>query len=228
MPEVVDFGIEVASAVLCFVLVRFMFKPYSLTKEGRYLGLPVGFAFLGISEAMLAIGILQPAGELRLISLLTRTFAYVFMAATYYFSKEPAKKSRLLWSITFGLIIVSLTTLAVLMVRGLEFGFNINPSLSIFLRLLALFCISYMCVRTLRSHLQALEPSTLWIPIGFIFLGISQYSLIIWAADANFSQGYAFVGGLIARFVGLGIFVAVAYSSFYKTKKWRLNEKPSA
>ena len=228
MSEVVDFGIEVASAVLCFVLVRFMFKPYSLTKEGRYLGLPVGFAFLGISEAMLAIGILQPAGELRLISLLTRTFAYVFMAATYYFSKEPAKKSRLLWSITFGLIIVSLTTLAVLMVRGLEFGFNLNPSLSIFLRLLALFCISYMCVRTLRSHLQALEPSTLWIPIGFIFLGISQYSLIIWAADANFSQGYAFVGGLIARFVGLGIFVAVAYSSFYKTKKWRLNEKHSA
>ena len=228
MPEVVDFGIEVASAVLCFVLVRFMFKPYSLTKEGRYLGLPVGFAFLGISEAMLAIGILQPAGELRLISLLTRTFAYVFMAATYYFSKEPAKKSRLLWSITFGLIIVSLTTLAVLMVRGLEFGFNLNPSLSIFLRLLALFCISYMCVRTLRSHLQALEPSTLWIPIGFIFLGISQYSLIIWAADANFSQGYAFVGGLIARFVGLGIFIAVAYSSFYKTKKWRLNEKHSA
>ena len=228
MPEVVDFGIEVASAVLCFVLVRFMFKPYSLTKEGRYLGLPVGFAFLGISEAMLAIGILQPAGELRLISLLTRTFAYVFMAATYYFSKEPAKKSRVLWSITFGLIIVSLTTLAVLMVRGLEFGFNLNPSLSIFLRLLALFCISYMCVRTLRSHLQALEPSTLWIPIGFIFLGISQYSLIIWAADANFSQGYAFVGGLIARFVGLGIFVAVAYSSFYKTKKWRLNEKHSA
>ena len=228
MPEVVDFGIEVASAVLCFVLVRFMFKPYSLTKEGRYLGLPVGFAFLGISEAMLAIGILQPAGELRLISLLTRTFAYVFMAATYYFSKEPAKKSRLLWSITFGLIIVSLTTLAVLMVRGLEFGFNLNPSLSIFLRLLALFCISYMCVRTLRSHLQALEPSTLWIPIGFIFLGISQYSLIIWAADANYSQGYAFVGGLVARFVGLGIFLAVAYSSFYKTKKWRINEKPSA
>ena len=228
MTEVVDFGIEVASAVLCFALVKFMFKPYALTKEGRYLGLPVGFAFLGISEAMLAIGILQPAGELRLISLLTRTFAYVFMAATYYFSKEPAKKSRLLWSITFGLIIVSLTTLAVLMVRGLEFGFNLNPSLSIFLRLLALFCISYMCVRTLRSHLQALEPSTLWIPIGFIFLGISQYSLIIWAADANFSQGYAFVGGLIARFVGLGIFVAVAYSSFYKTKKWRVNEKPSA
>ena len=228
MTEVVDFGIEVASAVLCFALVKFMFKPYALTKEGRYLGLPVGFAFLGISEAMLAIGILQPAGELRLLSLLTRTFAYVFMAATYYFSKEPAKKSRLLWSITFGLIIVSLTTLAVLMVRGLEFGFNLNPSLSIFLRLLALFCISYMCVRTLRSHLQALEPSTLWIPIGFIFLGISQYSLIIWAADANFSQGYAFVGGLIARFVGLGIFVAVAYSSFYKTKKWRLNEKHSA
>ena len=228
MTEVVDFGIEVASAVLCFALVKFMFKPYALTKEGRYLGLPVGFAFLGISEAMLAIGVLQPASELRLLSLLTRTFAYVFMAATYYFSRDPAKKSRLIWSITFGLIIVALATLAVLMVRGPQFGLYLNPSLSVFLRLLALFCISYMCIRTLRSHMQAPEPSTFWIPIGFIFLGISQYSLIIWAADANYSQGYAFVGGLVARFVGLGIFLAVAYLSFYKTKKWRVNEKPSA
>lgn len=227
MSEVVDFAIEVASAALCFVLVKFMFKPYGLTREGRYLGLPVGFAFLGISEAMLAIGILQPAGELRLLSLLTRTFAYVFMAATYYFSRDPAKNSRLLWSITFGLIVVALATLAVMMLRGFQFGLNLNPSLSVFLRLLALFCISYICVHTIRKHIQTSEGGTLWIPLGFIFLGISQYSMIIWAGDANFVQGYAFVGALVARFTGLGIFIAISYLSFYK-RKGRPDEKPSA
>lgn len=219
MSEAVHFAIEVASAVLCFVLVKFMFKPYGLTREGRYLGLPVGFAFLGISEAMLAIGILQPAGELRLLSLLTRTFAYVFMAATYYFSKSTAKNSRLLWSISFGLIVVALATLAVMMLRGFQFGLFGNPSLSVILRLLALFCISYMCVHTLRSHIQTPEAATLWIPLGFIFLGISQYSMIIWASDANFAQGYAFVGALVARFVALGLFIAVSYVSLCSGKK---------
>jgi hypothetical protein len=228
MTEVVDFAIEVASAVLCFMLVKFMFKPYTITREGRYIGLPVGFTFLGIAEVMLAIGVLQPASELRLLSLLTRTFAYVFMAATYYFSKDLAKNSRLLWSITFGLIVVALVTLAVLAVRGPQFGLYLNPSLSVILRFLALLCISYICIHTLRSHLKAPESSTLWIPFGFIFLGISLYSLIIWAGDAKFVQGYAYFGGLVARFVGLAIFIVVAYVSFYKTKKEGLIEKPSA
>ena len=227
MTAVVDFVIQVVSAFLCFALVKFMFKPYWLTGEGRYLGLPVGFAFLGIAEAMLAIGVLQPAGELRVLSLLTRTFAYVFMAITYYFSKDVTKHSRLLWSITFGLIIVALATLAVISVRGFQFGLSLNPSLSIFLRFLALFCVSYMCISTIRKHIQLPEVSTLWIPFGFIFLGISLYSMIIWAGDANYVQGYSFWGGLIARFTGLVIFFAVSYLSFYK-QKGREDEKPSA
>jgi hypothetical protein len=227
MSEVLDLIIQVVSAALCFVLVKFMFKPYWLTREGRYLGLPVGFAFLGIAEAMLAVGVVQLAGELRLLSLLTRTFAYVFMAATYYFSKDSAKNSRLLWSITFGLIIVAVATLAILILRGFQFGLYLNPSLSVILRLLALFCISYICIDTIRKHIHSPEASTLWIPLGFIFLGISQYSMIIWAADANYIQGYAFVGALVARFTGLGLFIAVSYLSFHK-RKGRSDEKPSA
>ena len=41
--------IEVVSATACFILVWFMIKPYQLTGEGRYLGLPLGFLFLGVS-----------------------------------------------------------------------------------------------------------------------------------------------------------------------------------
>ena len=44
--------IEVASAIICFIFVWFIAKPYRLTREGRYLGLPLGFAFLGISYAI--------------------------------------------------------------------------------------------------------------------------------------------------------------------------------
>ena len=47
--------IEVVSAIACFILVRFMIKPFRLTGESRYLGLPLGFDFLGVSHVFTAV-----------------------------------------------------------------------------------------------------------------------------------------------------------------------------
>jgi hypothetical protein len=223
-----EFAVEVVSAVLCFVLVKFMFKPYKLTREGRYLGLPLGFAFLGIAEIFLAIGIFESVNELRFLSLVIRTFAYVFLATTYYFSKEPSKNSRLFWDTTFSLLVVALTTLSILAIRGSIIGIQVPTSLSVFLRVLALICISYICLHTLRSHIRAPEPTTIWIPLGFILLGISQYSLLIWAGDENYVFGIAFVGAMVARLVGLSVFIGVSYFSLHKTKNGNIDEKNSA
>jgi hypothetical protein len=223
-----EFAVEVVSAVLCFVLVKFMFKPYKLTREGRYLGLPLGFAFLGIAEIFLAIGIFESVNELRFLSLVIRTFAYVFLATTYYFSKEPSKNSRLFWDTTFSLLVVALTTLSILAIRGSIIGIQVPTSLSVFLRVLALICISYICLHTLRSHIRAPEPTTIWIPLGFILLGISQYSLLIWAGDENYAFGIAFVGAMVARLVGLSVFIGVSYFSLHKTKNGNIDEKNSA
>ncbi len=43
------FAVDAVSAIMCVVLVRFMIKPYQLTRESRYLGLPIGFGLLGLS-----------------------------------------------------------------------------------------------------------------------------------------------------------------------------------
>lgn len=83
MYEVERIIIEVVSAVLYFTLVRYMYKPYSLTGEKKYLGLPLGFAFLGISEIFLTIQIIYPSIQLPGLSVATRTFAFVFLAITY-------------------------------------------------------------------------------------------------------------------------------------------------
>jgi hypothetical protein len=226
MVEIAQLSTQIVSAIMCFVLVRFMIKPYGLTREGRYLGLPLGFGFLGFSEIFLTVGILLTIEQLRFISLLTRTFAYVFLAAAYYFSKEPSKNSRLIWDIAFSSIVVALTTFALLFLERSELGFTLPTNLGIALRVLALICISYISLHTLRSHVRSPDPSTLWIPLGFILLGISQYSLIIWAAEESPAIGYAFAGGIITRLMGLSVFLAVSYFSFYK--KSDLNEKNSA
>ena len=46
---------ELVSAALSFTLVRFMVKPYLYTGEGRYIGLPFGFTFLGTSYLFMGL-----------------------------------------------------------------------------------------------------------------------------------------------------------------------------
>ena len=219
MYEVPRLAIQIASAILYFILVRYMIKPYGLTREERYLGLPLGFVFLGVSEVLLAIGIITPLSELGTISLIMRTFAFVFLAFTYYFSREPTRNSRFVWIITLSFIIVGLTTLCLSLVSAPLMTTGISANFGIFLRILALFCLSYICIHTLRSHTKEPDPTTIWIPIGFLLLAISQYSQLIRAADENYLYGVAFIGGLTARFIGLAIFLFTAYRTFNKSRK---------
>lgn len=219
MYEVPRLAIEIASATLYFILVRYMIKPYGLTREERYLGLPLGFAFLGVSQILLAIGIITPQSELGAVSLVIRTFAFVFLAFTYYFSREPTRNSRFVWIITLSFIIVGLTTLCLYLFSVPLISIGIYPSLGIFLRILALFCLSYICIHTLKSHAKEPDPTTIWIPLGFLLLAISQYSQLIRAADENYLYGVAFIGSLTARLIGLAVFLYTAYRTFNKSSK---------
>ncbi len=214
----INFIVEVFSAGLCFVLVRFMVKPYEFTSEGRYLGLPLGFFFLGLAETVLGAGIFLDIQGIRVFSLTLRAFAYVFLATTYFFSKKPTKNSHIIWNITFSLIVVISIALSIIAVNGaLNINQPINPS--VLFRIITLLCIGYICLHTLRSHIQNPESDTIWILIGFILLGISQYSTLIWASDANYAYGVAFIGGWIARLAGLSIFTAVSYLTLRKRLK---------
>ena len=215
MYEVPRIIIEVASAILYFVLVKYMIKPYSLTREQRYLGLPLGFAFLGISEIFLTIQIVQPLNYLPGLSVTTRTFAFVFLAITYYFSKKPVRNSQIIWTMTLSLVIVIAAVLSLVLVGGPLLNIEVPESFSIFFRLIALLFIGYICIRTLNSHIKHPEPTTIWIPLGFIMLGASQYSQLIRFIDEGAAYGGAFIGGIVTRFIGIAIFLFVAYRTFH-------------
>ena len=212
--------IEFVSAIICFVLVRFMIKPYKLTMEGSYLGLPFGFAFLGISYALGAL-IYSPLGfdpELLWLPLLTRTFAFVFLATTYLFSNWKSKSSQVLGEISISLLIIALASSFLLVFVASQFAFAGYSQANVYLRIFNVICLSYIVICTLRSHVKNPNLTTIWIPFGFIFLAISQYSLLFWYIDSSFS---AFVGSLVVRFAGLAIFLFVAYQTFYSSDKKR-------
>jgi hypothetical protein len=213
---------EVTSAIICLILVRFMVKPYKITRESRYLGLPLGFGFLGATYALSAFVYFQPyffGSRTIYLQVVLRTFAFVFLCATYYFSRKSGDNRRL-WNIAFALLIIAvLASFLLIIIPDVTLpSYQLTSS---FARLSNLICIAYLCAHTLRSHIEKPDPKTLWIPLGYFLLGISQYSLIIYAIDNSMS---AWWGALAIRWAGLALFLFVSYKSFCSLKKRRINE----
>jgi hypothetical protein len=209
---------EIISTILCFILVWFMMKPYFFTRDRRYTGLPIAFGLLGASYFFSAITYTLPsfAQNILWLQLVARTFAFMFLAATYYFSNKPFKTSYLLWKVTFSLIVVAIIASFLMVVFAPQFEFQGYLNASLYARIFILICLTYIIIHVLRSHMIQPESTTLLIPLGYILLAISQYSLIIWAVDASM---FAFWGALAIRWWGLAIFLFVTYLTFYRLGK---------
>jgi len=219
MYEEIRLAIEVVSASICFILLWFMAKPYSLTREDRYLGLPLGFGFLGISSVVTAIAIFIPdyfTNQLAWLQILPRTFAFLFLAVTYYFSKEPSKKPHLIWDLTISLLILVLASSVIAVIIIPQLSSSGYLASSVYFRICNLICLSYISIHALHSHMKTLEPSTIVAPLGFVLLGISQYSVIIWSVDRSH---FALWGSLALRLAALIVFLFVSYRAFHNSNK---------
>jgi hypothetical protein len=219
---------EVASAVICFVLVWYMMKPYRLTGESRFLGLPLGFGILGISHVIATPVNFVNQTALFWFMLLFRTFSFLFIASTYLFSTRSSKKTQYLWNITFSSIIVGLFTLSLLVFIAPQLWQSVG-SAQIYWRIVMLICLCYIICVTLRSHIKKPDPMTLWIPSGFIFLTLSQSVLIVYASVYKLIDNSMtlYWGAIVLRFAGFIMFLVVAYRTFYGSKELN-NEADSA
>ena len=194
-------------------------KPYLATREGRYLGLPLGFGFLGASYMLAAFAHVYPTfsvNTLAWVQLLARPFAFVFLAFTYYFSKKDSKNTQVIWDVTLSVLIVILTSSSILFFVAPNFALGNYWVLSIYTRIFNIVCLVYIIIHTLRSHLEAQDSKIILTPFGYIFIAIGQYSVLIWSIDGG---DVAFYGGLVLRWIGLILFLLIAYRSFYGNKR---------
>ena len=222
MYEEIRIAIEVVSAIMCFILLRFMIKPYEITGESRYIGLPAGFGFLGATYVVSAFVYymesqmaLFPLLKIFYIQLIARTFAFLFISITYYFSKKPTEKSRLIWKITLTLLIALLiTSLLIISIPDVTlYSYRITRNI---FRVTNLIIILYICIHTFRSHIKKPDPKTILIPLAYIILLVSQYSALFYQLDGSLS---AFFAVLILRLVFLSVFLLVSFEAFYRGKK---------
>ncbi len=211
--------VEVVSAIICFILAKFMAKPYQLIREARFLGLPLGFVFLGLSYTLSSIAFsasISSVWQLSWLQLLIRTFAFVFLAVTYSFSKTPSKNARLWWGLTLSLAIFAFFILFMGLIIAPGFSISSYSAYQPYLRVFNVVCLSYIAIQSLKSHIKKPEPTTIWIPLGFILLGISQYSLLFFYTDRSLA---AFDGAMITRLMAFAVFLSVTYRTFYGSRK---------
>jgi hypothetical protein len=225
MLDISHIAIEVTSSIACLVLIRFMMIPYQLTREGRYVGLPLGFGFLGLSYVLTIVLLIPPFGSnttLAWVAHLARVFAFVFLAITYYFSKKPSKNSRLLWDLTLSLVIILLVTSSLLLFFTPQDVLAYNGATILFMRIVGLICLCYVISHTLRSHLTNPEITKIWIPLGFILLTISQGSLLLTYFASSYGSIWGW-GGLAVRLASLAVFLGVSiHTVFIEGKKRRI------
>lgn len=211
--------LEIVSAVACFILLWFMIKPYKVTGEGRYIGLPLGFGFLGASYVVSAIAYLQPDfndSEIKVVQLLFRAFAFVFLAVAYYFSKKPSKNTRILWDITFSVLLVGLLALLMLDLIAPQIPLGTYETLNTAVRILNIVCLTYIIVHCYREHKIEKDSMSSWIIVGYAFLALNQATCIIWAICVDYT---AFWVAIVFRLIGLAIFLVATYRTFYRMRK---------
>jgi len=218
-------AIEILSATICLILLKFMIKPYSTTRENRYIGLPLGFGFLGASYTLSAIAYIErdylnsAIGTTMWTQLLFRGFAFLFLAVTYYFSKKPTKKSRPLWNTIFSGLFVTLSALLLVLIAP-QIPLNNYLTINTFIRILSISCIVYIVIHCFREYKKDPDPITRWVLYSYGILGFSQliYSIIFFYNSGTYANE-AFFLSISLRLISLSIFLFASYQTFYQFKK---------
>ncbi|HYT42692.1 MAG TPA: hypothetical protein VEP90_10115 [Methylomirabilota bacterium] len=90
--------------------------------------------------------------------------------------------------------------------------------MSLYTTLFDIVVLGYIFVKCIKPLVKAANIKLLYIPAAFALLWLEQYSLIINYFDNN---QFAFIGSIIVRLAGLGLFV---YAIYYALAKGRSRE----
>lgn len=80
--------------------------------------------------------------------------------------------------------------------------------MSIYTTIFNIMVLGYIFIKSLKALVRSVNIKLLYIPAAFALLWLEQYSLIINYFDNN---QFAFMGSIIARLVGLSLFVFAIY-----------------
>lgn len=233
--------LTIASISLCSVISFYFYRTYRFSGYRYLLGLPTGFVILAISFIFGYLNVIcsyshvnQSLENIFLwIQLALRSEGFAFIALSYMLKNRigctsvnavlPAT-SRILFSpqiyyaikikemiiAILPMILISIplmVTISALVVQPILNDTELKD-MSIYMMIFNMIVLAYIFIKSLKALVKSANIKLLYIPAAFALLWLDQYSLIINCFDNN---QFAFMGSIIARLVGLSLFVFAIY-----------------
>jgi hypothetical protein len=162
-----------------------------------------GFAFIALSYMLK-----NRVGPTTAHGLLPSTSRILFSPHGLISSNATKIREIIVASLPMILISIPLmVTISALFVQPILNDTEIKD-MSIYTTLFDIMILGYIFVKSLKALVRAANIKLLYIPAAFALLWLEQYSLIINYFDNNH---FAFIGSIIFRLVGLGLFVFAIY-----------------
>jgi len=233
--------LTIASISLCSVISFYFYRTYRFSGYRYLLGLPTGFVILAISFIFGYLNVICSYSHINQsleniflwIQLALRSEGFAFIALSYMLKNRigstsvnavlPAT-SRILFSpqiyyaikikemiiAILPMILISIplmVTISALVVQPILNDTELKD-MSIYMMIFNMIVLAYIFIKSLKALVKSANIKLLYIPAAFALLWLDQYSLIINCFDNN---QFAFMGSIIARLVGLSLFVFAIY-----------------
>jgi len=92
-----------------------------------------------------------------------RAFAFLFLLLTYLLSKQMR---NLFWNALLRLLLIIFVLLIILTAISPQVLWPSYNVAQVYVRVFILFCLFYISIHTLKSHLEKPDPTTVMIPLG--------------------------------------------------------------
>jgi hypothetical protein len=160
-----------------------------------------GFAFIALSYMLK-----NRMGSTSVDGLLPATSRILFSPLSY--SNAIKIKEMIVAILPMILISIPLmVTISALFVQPILNDTEVQD-MSIYTTIFNIMVLGYIFIKSLKALVKSANIKLLYIPAAFALLWLEQYSLIINYFDNN---QFAFMGSIIARLVGLSLFVFAIY-----------------
>jgi hypothetical protein len=230
--------ITISSVAFCSVISIYFFRSYRFSGFGYLLGLPIGFAVLGVSFVFEQLSLIFQTNNvlyhlLFWIQLALESEAFALIALSYMLKNRigtlttkcldsssflvhynASTKAKDLFISILPMVAVSIpltVTISALFVSPF-LNYVELADLSFVMRIFDIIILGYIFRATIASLVKAANLKLLYIPAAFACLWLSQYSLLITYFD---DSSIAFIGSLSARLAGLALFVYAMYNAMF-------------
>jgi hypothetical protein len=236
--------ITIASVTFCSVISIYFFRSYRFSGFGYLLGLPIGFAVLGVSFVFEQLSLIYQANSILYhlffwIQLAVQSEAFALIALSYMLKNrgihtkgsttyldhsnllvhhDVSTKAKDLFISSLPMVAISIpltVTMSALLVRPF-LNYVELADLSFVMRIFDMIILGYIFKATTASLVKAANLKLLYIPAAFACLWLAQYSLLITYFD---DSSIAFIGSVSARLAGLALFVYAMYNAMFTGRR---------